>query len=158
MDCSRLFLKHTSTRDRTAAIRRRIPIANPAFPPTLIPPLLLESEPAEEVEVALAAASVAVAELVAELEEISPLAARIPIEEASVVGTDVMMVGRLVEVARVVGVVVADLADVVASLAILVEAFSEIAEVVGVTELVSMATPKVEYPPIAPVKVGDAVT
>jgi len=141
IDCSRLFLKQTRTRDRTAPIRRRIPIANPALPPTLMPPLL-EAELAEAV--VLAAASVAVAELVAELEEIPPLAARIPIEEAMVVGTDVMMVGRPVEVARVVGVVLVDLADVVSPSAILVEVFSELAGAVGVSELVSMATPKVE--------------
>lgn len=38
--------------DKAAPMRRRIPIANPAFPPELIPPLLVDFETSDAVELA----------------------------------------------------------------------------------------------------------
>ncbi len=78
-------------------------------------------------------------------------------EVAAVVDGDAIELGK-VEVANVVWDLV-DLAEEVSASIPVFEAFGAAVEAGLVEEVsVSTATPKVVYPPIAPVKVGDAVT
>ena len=89
-------MKQNKTMDRTAPRRRITPIANPAFPPALMPP---ELDPAVEVEFAADAVPAA---FVDELELIPPLAARMPMEAATVEEGFVITLGIPVEVWKVV--------------------------------------------------------
>jgi hypothetical protein len=126
LEASRLFLKQNKTIDRTAPRRRIIPIANPAFPPALIPPELGAAVAAE-----LAADAVPVA-FVDELELISPLAARMPMEPATVEEGFVISVGVPV-VWRVLGAAVsAGVLLVVSAPMTFVFVFVVLAWVVGV--------------------------
>ncbi len=156
----RLFLKQNRMIDRTDPISNRIPIANPAFPPALIPPS--DAPEVEESDVALEVA----AETVVELDGTLPVAAR----RASVVPREVegaeITVGREEVEAEVASVVCfADLTEEDVSAWIFTAAEDVLVFGVGTTVVVGsgdfavlIATPKVVYPPISPLKVGDAVT
>lgn len=154
-----LFLKQNKMIDSTAPTSNRIPIANPAFPPALIPPS--DVPEVEDSDVALDTA----ADFVVELDEMPPVAARSARDVPREVEGAEITVGRAeveAEVARVVCLV--DLAEDDVSASIFgdeeVLAFGvEVADVVGRGDFeVSIAMPNVVYPPISPVKVGDAVT
>lgn len=121
-------------------------------------PLLELELPVEPLE----AESVAAATLEDVLEERPPVAAKIPIEEESVVGEEVIADGMPVDfdVWRVVfaddEAELAEVAWSTAAAVVLVVASLELAVAVG--SGVSIATPNVVYPATAPVKVGDWVT
>jgi len=145
-----------------APMSSKIPIASPAFPPALIPPEL-----GDKLAVAVADAAVADTLDVVELEVVA-VAAAIARELPTVVDGDKIAEGRPVDVASVVCFDVVDFATGELALAatfVGVDCAFEVGVSVGCSAVgfasgvvVIGAAPTVEYPPIAPSKVGAAVT
>lgn len=168
------LLKHSRMSASTVPTSNRIPMANPAIPPALIPP-----DDSGVLELTLDAVAAA---RVGEGDERLPVAARRASEVPTVVLGEVMAVGRPVlelESTELLCVGLADWAsrgegDVFVSTGMteLVVVFGFETRVVGVVgdgaaagalvgagfSSVAIATPTVEYPPILPWKVALAVT